>query len=335
LTRVFITGIAGFLGSHLADKFIKEGYEVSGIDNLIGGDVKNIPSEVNYNLGDCSDFGLMKKLLSGVDIVYHTACTAHEGLSVFSPSLICQNTYQNSITTISASIQNKVKRFVYCSSMSRYGSQDVTPFVESMETNPQDPYAISKVASETALKMLSNIHGMDYVIAVPHNIIGPRQKYDDPFRNVASIMINRMLQGNQPIIYGDGSHKRCFSFIDDCISCLFEMAVKEEVVGEVINIGPDEEYITIKELAETISSILGFDLEPIYYPDRPAEVKYATCSSNKARKLLNYKTKTSLRDGLIELINDIKSEGTKPFKYHIDLEIINEITPKTWLNQKI
>ena len=167
------------------------------------------------------------------------------------------------------------------------------------------------------------------MIAVPHNIIGPRQKWDDPFRNVASIMINLMMQGRQPIIYGTGKQRRCFSFIDDCLYCLKEMAFRQNVVGEVINIGPDEETITIMELAERVANQLQFNCNPIHMAGRPQEVEHASCSSNKARKLLQYKTSVDLDTGIAKMIEAIRRRGTRDFKYHIDLEIVNEKTPRT------
>jgi UDP-glucose 4-epimerase len=330
MAKVFVTGVAGFLGSHLAEALLKEGHEVSGCDNLSGGYIDNVPEGIEFYQIDCKYLNTMNKLLKGIDIVYHCACTAYEGLSVFSPHLICQNTHQISVTIIAAAIEQRVKRFVYCSSMARYGEQPTVPFTEDMDPKPQDPYGISKLSVEKVLKNLSEVHGMEYVIAVPHNIIGPKQKYDDPYRNVASIMINLMLRGVQPIIYGDGKQKRCFSFIQDDIDCLLKLGFQENVVGEVINIGPDEEFITINELAETIADILDFKLEPRYFPDRPQEVKLATCSADKARKFLGYETKTSLREGLQEMIKYIKQKGTKPFRYNFDLEIVNEKTPRTW-----
>lgn len=329
--KIFITGIAGFLGSHIADAMIAEGHTVVGCDTLLGGYLDNVPEEAEFYQVDCNDLHAMNKYLKGVDIVYHTACTAYEGLSVFSPALVAMNTYQNTAAIASAAIEQRVRRFVYCSSMARYGSQGgVVPFVETMIPEPEDPYGISKLSSERLLRCLSNVHGMELVIVVPHNIIGPRQKYDDPYRNVASIMINLMLQGRQPIIYGDGSQKRCFSFVQDDINCLKKVAFQDNVVGEVINIGPDEEFVTIKQLAETIADLIGFDLEPIYMAGRPLEVKMATCSADKARKLLGYKTEYTLRRGLQSMIEHIQAHGVKKFRYHLDIEIINEMTPKTW-----
>jgi UDP-glucose 4-epimerase len=331
--KIFITGVAGFLGSHLADAMLAEGHEVIGVDNLMGGYLDNVPEGVDFYQTDCQYLNTMNKLMKDVDIVYHTACTAYEGLSVFSPNLVCQNTYQITASVISAAISNKVKRFVYCSSMARYGTQEVVPFTETMTPKPQDPYGISKLAAENLLKCLCEVHGMELVIAVPHNIIGPRQKYDDPYRNVASIMINLMMQGRQPIIYGDGNQKRCFSFVQDDIKCLKAIAFQDNVVGEIINIGPDEEFVTINELAKTIADILDFDLKPIYVPDRPQEVKLATCSADKARRLLGYHTEYTLRQGLEEMVEYIRERGTKKFRYHLDVEIINEKTPETWKNK--
>lgn len=326
----FITGVAGFLGSHLAEALLKDGHRVIGCDNLIGGYIDNVPSGVEFHAIDCRDRSHLVNIMKDVEIVYHCACTAYEGLSVFSPSLITDNTYGITISVLSASIANKVKRFVYCSSMARYGTQDTLPFLESMIPKPQDPYGIAKYAAELSIKNLCEVHGMKYVIAVPHNIIGPRQKYDDPFRNVASIMINLMLQGRQPIIYGDGEQKRCFSFVKDVVDPLIKMGYQENVVGEIINVGPDEEYITINELAKIIAELLDFDLKPIYMPGRPQEVKLASCSAEKARKLLDYKTSITLREGLLDMINYIKNREAKPFKYHLELEIVSDKTPRTW-----
>jgi UDP-glucose 4-epimerase len=272
--------------------------------------------------------------MKNIDIVYHCAATAHEGLSVFSPVQISKNNYMATVTVVSAAINNKVKRIIYCSSMARYGDQP-TPFTEDMTPKPVDPYGISKVAGEDVLKNLCNLNNIEWVIVVPHNIIGPRQKYDDPFRNVVSIMINRILQNKSPIIYGDGEQKRCFSYIDDCIYCLLALIDNKNVAGEVINIGPDEEFVTINKVAEICSNVTGSNLKPEYHPDRPKEVKIATCSADKARKLLNYKTTTDLHTGIKKTYEFIKNKGPKKFDYHVDLEIINDLTPKVWVEKKI
>ena len=330
MKKVLITGVAGFMGSHLADEFLKREYEVRGIDNLVGGYGDNVPDGVNFLESDLGNFDAVKDFFCGVELVVHTACTAYEGLSVFSPALVTRNTSHITTVAISASVRAKAKKFVFMSSMARYGTQDVVPFTEDMIPKPQDPYGIAKYASELLIRNISETHGMKYSILVPHNIIGPRQKYDDPFRNVASIMINRMLQGKQPIIYGDGTQRRCFSFMKDVTNPLMIACETERADGLVVNIGPDEEFVTINQLAELIAEILNFRLDPIYMPGRPQEVKDANCSATLARKILDYKTSVSLQSGLRELATWIEARGPKPFHYHLPIEIVTEKTPKTW-----
>ncbi len=332
--KVLITGVAGFLGSHLAQRLSTMGHEIVGIDNMIGGYEDNIPQNITFHKNDCCNYEKMHSYMKGVDVVYHCAATAHEGLSVFSPYEIGKNNFLASVSIFSAAISNKVKRIIFCSSMARYGSQK-TPFTENMIPKPVDPYGISKVAAEDILKNLCDLNNIEWVIAVPHNIIGPKQKYDDPYRNVVSIMINRMLQKKAPIIYGDGEQKRCFSYIDDCLTCLIPMLEQKNLNREVINIGPDEEFVTINKISEICSNITGSNLEPIYKKNRPREVKHATCSADKVRKLLNYKTSTDLNTGIKKTFEYIKKRGVKPFNYHIKIEIKNELTPETWLKREI
>jgi UDP-glucose 4-epimerase len=328
--RIFITGIAGFLGSHLAERFKNEGHLVAGTDTLIGGYADNVPEGIPWHKFDCGDVILMRELLKETDVVYHTACTAYEGLSSFSPSLIARNTYDNTVAMISASISAGVKRFVYLSSMARYGTQEILPFFEEQIPAPQDPYGISKYASELVLRNLCETHGMEFVIAVPHNIIGPRQKYDDPYRNVVAIFINLMLQGRSPIIYGDGLQERCFSYIDDVVDPLMKMATETNVIGQVINIGPDKGEVTINELYKLVADATGYKANPVYLPDRPREVKIAHCSAEKARHMLGYEAKTDLVVGITKMVDWIKERGVKPFEYHLPLEIVNDKIPRTW-----
>jgi UDP-glucose 4-epimerase len=234
-----------------------------------------------------------------------------------------------SVSVFTAAIINKVKRIVYCSSMARYGNIKI-PFKEEDELKPVDPYGVSKVAAENILKILCKTHGAEYNIAVPHNIIGPNQKYDDPFRNVVSIMVNLMLQKKRPIIYGDGNQKRTFTDINDSIYCLDKLLTDTQIVSQTVNIGPDEEYVSINELYRLLSNKLKFNLEPKYLAGRPNEVKEATCSADKARKILGYKTSVSLDESLDKIINYISKKGPRDFEYNYRLEIINEKTPVSW-----
>lgn len=332
--NIFVTGVAGFLGSNLADYLIKQGHYVAGIDDLSGGLFCNVNNKVSFRKVDLTTpVDLWWKNFEGFDVVYHCAAAPYEGVSVFSPGYICDNIFSASVNVFTAAIKAGVERIVYCSSMARYG-RGVPPFNEYDIPTPQDPYGIAKEASERVLKNLAEVHGIEYVIAVPHNIYGPKQYYFDPYRNVASIFINATLQGIRPIIYGDGRQKRSFSYISDCVEPLAKMAFNSNVVGETINIGPDNNEITINDLYNTVCQITGFTDYPIYMPDRPKEVKIAHCSSDKARKLLDYDTKVDLISGLENLTDWIIEQGPKPFNYDkLQLEIINNKTPKNWTDR--
>ena len=331
---VVITGVAGFLGSHIADAYLAKGWQVRGIDNLLGGSADNVPAGVDFYNHDLDYLEAISPVFVGADLVIHAACTAYEGLSVFSPALVVRNTVQISVYAMTASIRARVPKFVYMSSMARYGDNWGDVFDETLDPKPQDPYGIAKLSAERLLQNLSEVHDIDLVILVPHNIVGARQKFDDPFRNVASIMTNRMLQGKQPVIYGDGSQQRCFSFIEDVIAPILTACELPQAVGEVINVGPDESPITILNLAERLAEIIGFELEPIFMPGRPQEVAVALCSSGKARKLLGYKTTVSLDQGLADLVEWIRPR-VKDFEYHLPIEIDSDLTPKTWTQRLI
>lgn len=332
----FVSGVAGFLGSHVADALIAQGHRVIGVDNLVGGYRDNVHPQVEFHQFDLLNHEALVFALQGVDVIYHCAAYAHEGFSVFSPYLVSQNVFGITVSILSAAVVNNVKRFVHCSSMARYGKLDATPFTEEMAPHPHDPYGVAKLASEMQVRCVAEAHGMEWVIAVPHNIIGARQKYDDPYRNVASIMVNRMLQDQQPVIYGDGEQIRSFSPVQDVIPSLLAMGELPGAVGEVINIGPDEDAVTINELARRVARLTNFGpLEPKYEPERPREVKRALCSADKARRLLDYKTTVGLDESLQDIIAYIRARGPRPFQYHLKLEIVNDQTPSTWKDQTI
>jgi len=327
--RIWVTGIAGFLGSHLADALIADGHQVDGNDNLLCGDMFN--SKVPFVKTDCCNYeGMLHSFnIFKPEVVVHCAATAHEGLSNFSPAFITRNIYEASVATFSAAIESGAKRIVYMSSMARYGhgsGYNKPPFTEDMTPAPIDPYGIAKVAAEETLKALCKVHGIKYAIAVPHNIVGIRQRSIDPYRNVAAIMINRCKQGKPPIIYGDGTQTRCFSPIKDCIPSIVKM-VKGHADGEVVNIGPDNGEITVQKLAEMVRHLTGLCAEPTFMAARPNEVKEAYCSSDKARKLLGYQPKDTLENCLSEMVNYIKPA---PFSYGFPIEIHSPNIPKTW-----
>ncbi len=327
--KVLVTGIAGFLGSHLADALLEGGHEVVGCDNLSGGELANVPRGARFVQVDCLDLEGMRTLSAGCELVYHCAATAYEGLSLFSPNLVTLNVFQASVSTFVAALANGVRRIVYCSSMARYGAGEV-PFVETAPAAPVDPYGVAKVAAEQVLRTLCEQHDAEFAIAVPHNIYGPRQRFDDPYRNVAAIMTNLMLQGRQPYIYGDGRQKRCLSYVDDCVGCLLKLGTLPELAGVTVNIGPDDEFVEIRELASRLASVIGFAGGAQHVAPRPGEVRLANCRADRARRLLGFAPAVSLDAGLPRLVEYVRRRGPRPFRYHLPIELCSERVPATW-----
>ena len=179
MKSVFITGVAGFLGSHLAKKMHQLGWSVSGNDNFMGADRSNLLPFVRFFEVDCCNLQDMQNAIEDCDLLFHCAATAHEGLSVFSPTFITRNNYEASISTFTAAINANVRRIIFCSSMARYGDQNA-PFNELMQPAPVDPYGIAKVAAEETLKVLAKVHEFEWNIAVPHNIVGEGQNMMTP-----------------------------------------------------------------------------------------------------------------------------------------------------------
>jgi UDP-glucose 4-epimerase len=343
--KIWITGIAGFLGSHLAEQLLKEGHDVSGNDNFVCGDGLNIRHlGIEWKNIDCCDRNKLwcEFLEFKPDVVVHAAALAHEGFSPYSPYTIAHNVYSGSISTFSAAIASGVKRIVFMSTMARYGKGKALltcsiedcepPFREDFHvSSPCDPYAIAKVAAEDTLKSLCEVHGVKWSIACPHNIIGTRQKYNDPYRNVVSIFMNRNLQGKPAVIYGDGEQTRCFSPIGDVLPSLVKM-VSGEADGEIVNIGPDsaKNTLSINQLAERIANLTQYNGKPDYYPERGCDAKHAHCSADKSRKLLGFEETQDLDKCLADMAMDIRLKGTKPFDYFLPIEIDSDLAPKTW-----
>ena len=334
MAKVWLTGVAGFLGSHLADALLTAGHEVGGNDNLSGGDISNVPHDVAFRHLDCNHRDELAAALVGYTHLVHCAAAPYEGLSFFSPEYITRNIVGASVSTFSAAIASGVGRIVYCSSMARYGNIQ-PPFSEEHVPQPADPYGIGKLTGELILRNLCATHEVEYTIAVPGNIIGPRQAYDDPFRGVVPIMINLALQNRELIIFGDGEQKRRFAPVDSCVDALMRMLF-DSVNGEIINIGPTiGTAISINDLADLVWAACGHNGLPRikYIPERVGDVKFAYCDVSKSIRLLGYNHGMSLVQCIDEMVEDIRKRGPKPFNYDLPIEIYNPKTPVAWTEQ--
>lgn len=334
--KVVITGISGLLGSTYARYLInKGGYEVVGIDNMIGGVEGNVPERAEYIRGDIQDTKLLTELFKDADCVFHTAALPYEGLSVFSPAITVNSIVSGTVSVASACLANNVRLLINCSSMARYGDQK-PPFTEDMLRKPVDPYGLAKAQAEEHLEMLNEIHGLNFVTVVPHNVVGKGQRYYDPFRNVLGIMINRCVHGKPIVIYGDGEQTRSFSNVYDCIEAVYKMMTTDrDITKQVFNIGPDDNEITIKQLAYKVGHYCDIYPSFNHFPDRPREVKNAYCSSDKIRREFNYNASITVDQTIKDMVAWIKGNEKRDFEYHLPLEFVTEETPKTWTDKLI
>lgn len=346
MKAILITGGAGFIGSHLCEytlKKYKKDYDIICIDDLSGSERNNIIDlEKEGLIFKKLDLRNQKKVkeyfnqhISKYKEIYsiYLASAAHEGRSFFTPNENMSRNDQAYRVFLTECIKYNLKKIVVFSSMSRYGNgfegKYEPPFSEDMPVYPIDPYAASKVLMEYLTNIQSKVFGFDYTILVPHNVFGERQCYYDPYRNVLAIWMHLLRKGKRPIIYGDGTQTRAFSYIlnsrDQMVDCLFN----KDTNSEVINIGGIVEY-TINEALKTLIRISGSKVKPKHIKERPREAKHSYCTFEKSVDLLNYKEEYSFEMGLEKMWYWFIEQPDKDFIYMDELEITNDKTPRTW-----
>ena len=284
--KILITGVAGLLGSRLADWIISNThYEVIGIDDLSGGYIENVPINAHFVKLNLKNLESLDKIFEEYkpDIVYHFAAYAAEGLSPFIRKYNYENNLISSTNLITCSIKHDIKRFVFASSMSVYGDKYKPPFHEDLQQCPIDPYGVAKFAVEQDLKIAYEQHGLKYTIVRPHNFYGQNQNIWDKYRNVLGIWMYQILNGMQPTIFGDGEQKRAFSYVDDSIKPFWNASQKDNCIGEIINLGGIKEY-TINQACSTLLEVTNTSLKPNYLEARH-EAKHAWSTWEKSIEL--------------------------------------------------
>jgi UDP-glucose 4-epimerase len=305
MTRVLVTGGAGFIGSHLVDRLIDEGYNVKVIDNLSSGKLENIDrhlknGRVKFVEGDIRDSALARSSLVGVDAVFHLAAIISVPFSILNPELTFDVNLAGTLNLLNASSEKGVKKFVFVSSCAVFGDTKILPVNENASTNPISPYAESKLSGERNCLNFQQKGLLQSVVLRFFNVYGPRQGMND-YSGVITRFINRAKQKQHLTIYGDGSQTRDFVNVHDIVEALLASLKSSGANGEVFNIGSGKPT-SITALAKTVLELTGQDLEIRYELPRAGDIKDSYADISKAKRLLGYEPKVTLRDGLKDLI---------------------------------
>jgi UDP-glucose 4-epimerase len=300
---ILITGVAGLLGSRLADWILKNHteYTIIGIDDLSGGYRENVNDKVKFHP---LNLITQEKTIQGIfeyykpDYVFHFAAYAAEGLSPFIRTYNYDNNLKATAIIVNECIKHDVKRLVFTSTLAVYGHGYGGIFEENQIPKPIDPYGVAKYACEMDIQIAGEQHGMDWCIIRPHNVYGIKQNIWDTYRNVLGIWMFQHMNGEPMTIFGDGNQTRAFSYIDDSLEPLWKSAILPEASKQIINLGGIEEY-SINHANEILKEVIGAG--KVIYKEARHEVKNSIPTYQKSIDILGFEHKTNLKEGLTNM----------------------------------
>jgi len=309
MKKVVVTGGAGFIGSHLAEELARRDYRVIILDDLSAGKIENIEDlldkeNVEFIKGSITDPPLLQELFRGVDYVFHQAAIPSVPRSIENPQASHEVNVGGTLNVLLAARENSVKKVIYASSSSVYGDIPTLPKREDMVPHPLSPYAVTKLAGEYYCQVFHQVYELPTVCLRYFNVYGPRQDPNSQYAAVIPRFIKRALEGNPPIIFGDGEQTRDFTFVKDAVEA--SILAAESDARRLFNIAQGES-ITINELAKLIISIVGENMEPVHQEPRPGDIRHSLADISRARAF-GYEPRCSLKEGLRETIRSFQHE---------------------------
>jgi UDP-glucose 4-epimerase len=331
MSKILVTGGAGFIGSHVTAELLKRGHSVLVLDDLSGGFMDNIPAGARFVQGSITDFGLVDRLFETekFEYIYHLAAYAAEGLSHFIKRFNYNNNLIGSVNLINAAVNHDVRCFVFTSSIAVYGTSPDLPMTEVTRPHPEDSYGIAKLAVEQELAVCKEMFGLDYVIFRPHNVYGENQNIGDKYRNVVGIFMNQILQDKPMSVFGDGQQSRAFSYIGDLAPILACSIATPRAYNQIFNVGADQPY-SVNELAEAVARAMGVQPNIIHLPARN-EVINAYSSHEKVQRVFGPQRMTGLDEGLERMAAWVKAHGARQSKKFDRVEVTKNF-PTAWLS---
>ncbi|NYE56951.1 SDR family oxidoreductase [Carboxydothermus ferrireducens] len=300
MAKFLVTGGAGFIGSHIVERLVRDGAEVVVLDDLSSGKEENLSEvldKITFIKGDVRDLDLLRNIVEDVDYIFHEAAMASVPASIDDPLKCHEVNVTGTINVLLAAKENGVKRVVYAASSAVYGNNETLPKKEDMYPEPLSPYAVSKYAGELYLQVFTRIYGIEAVGLRYFNVYGPKQDPNSQYAAVIPKFIDALLKGMPPTIYGDGLQTRDFIFIDDVVEANMLALTARGASGKVFNIACGER-ITLNRLYKVIKEIIGVDIEPVYAEARVGDVRDSLADISLARNILGFEPKVSLEEGL-------------------------------------
>ncbi len=304
-----VTGGAGFIGSHIVERLVKDGHQVKVIDNLVAGNKENLASvidDIEFIEGDIRNLSLLQKIVKGVDYVIHQAALRSVPKSVENPLEYDEVNVHGTLNVFIAARDNGVKRVVYASSSSVYGDQPTLPEREDMLPLLVSPYAASKLANEYYARCFYHNYGLETVGLRYFNVFGPRQSLDNQYAVVIPKFITCILKNDPPPIHGDGSQTRDFTYIDNVVDGNLLACQKEGIGGEIFNLACGQSC-SVLDLVKFINDILGKDVQPIFTPPRPGDVKHTLADTTKLKDVMGFSCRVDLMEGLRRTVDWFKA----------------------------
>jgi UDP-glucose 4-epimerase len=304
--RYLVTGGAGFIGSNIVKQLLHQKQEVGVLDNFATGKRDNIlqlaiDSNLSLIEGDLRSFHIVRAAVKGVDYILHQGALPSVPRSINDPITSNDVNILGTLNILEAAKEFGVKRVVCASSSSIYGNSETLPKIETMPVNPMSPYALTKYAQERYCQIFYNLYGLETVSLRYFNVFGPNQDPTSQYSAVIPKFIKAIMNDQEPVIYGDGSQSRDFTYVENNVSANILACTSEKAPGEVMNIACGERY-TLLDLVQMINEILGKDVQPRFEPDRAGDVKHSLASIDKAKELLEYDVKVDFTEGMEKTI---------------------------------
>jgi UDP-N-acetylglucosamine/UDP-N-acetyl-alpha-D-glucosaminouronate 4-epimerase len=299
-----VTGGAGFIGSHLAERLLKEGYRVRVVDNLLTGRRQNLEAlqgDLEFYYVSITDKGPLHEIFKGADVVFHQAALPSVPRSIDDPLTTHENNATGTLNVLLAARDVGVRRVVYAGSSSAYGERDGEFKNETMQPQPISPYGVAKLAGEYYCQTFAQVYGLETVCLRYFNVFGPRQDPASQYAAVIPLFISLMLDGKPPVIHGDGLQSRDFTYIDNVVHGNLLAAQMPGVSGEIMNLATGGR-VTLLELVDKVNSILGTHVQALHDSERNGDIKHSRASIEKARDLLHYEPIVSFDEGLARTI---------------------------------